>query len=221
MDDGPNPPHTRFSPVWWAVAAAAIVLIASTAMARPGDLAPGEEAIFAALNGAPAWVRAPLQVVQHLGLSVVVLGIAALLAVVGRWRVAATLVVAWALARGAATLLKAWVGRGRPPDFFDDVVLRQHLPADNGFPSAHSANAAALAVVVGWAWPRWRWPAAVVAVLVGLGRLVMGVHLPLDLVGGWALGVLAGLAACALTTRLAPAPADPVPSAAEIPASGR
>ena len=37
---------------------------------------------------------------------------------------------------------------------------------------------------------------------LGLGRLHVGVHLPLDLVGGWCLGVLCGAAGLAVVARL-------------------
>ena len=41
---------------------------------------------------------------------------------------------------------------------------------------------------------RWRPFAAVVAALVGIARIVHGVHLPADVIGGWSFGVLTGLA---------------------------
>jgi membrane-associated phospholipid phosphatase len=41
---------------------------------------------------------------------------------------------------------------------------------------------------------QWRPLAAVIAVLVGIARIVHGVHLPADVVGGWSFGVLLGLA---------------------------
>ena len=41
---------------------------------------------------------------------------------------------------------------------------------------------------------RWRPVAALVAALVGIARIVHGVHLAADVVGGWSFGVLTGLA---------------------------
>jgi membrane-associated phospholipid phosphatase len=37
-----------------------------------------------------------------------------------------------------------------------------------------------------------RWVLVVLAALVGLGRVYVGAHLPLDVIGGAALGVAAG-----------------------------
>jgi undecaprenyl-diphosphatase len=50
---------------------------------------------------------------------------------------------------------------------------------------------------------RWRWPAVAGAVLlsllIGISRVMLGVHWPSDVVGGWAFGMLWVL----LTLRLA------------------
>lgn len=40
---------------------------------------------------------------------------------------------------------------------------------------------------------RWRAVAAALARLVGVARIVHGVHLPADIVGGWSFGILVGL----------------------------
>jgi undecaprenyl-diphosphatase len=122
----------------------------------------------------------------------------------GRRRLALTVLLAWAVVRATSAAMKLVVDRGRPPELVDDVVLRQHLPFDQGFPSAHSATAAAVAVVLARAHPRLRVPLAVLAGLVGVARLYVGVHLPLDLVGGWCLGVVGGLAAVAAVDRWTP-----------------
>ena len=210
MDDEPNPAPTWFSPlrVGWvsALAVAAIGLIATTAMAAPGRLVAGEAAIFDGVNDLPRWAGLPLEGLMHLGTFVAALAVAAVAALRGRRRLAVAAAGGWALVRVTSSLMKATVGRERPPSFFADAVLRQHLPHDNGFPSSHAANAAALAVVVAWAFPRWRWPLALVAALVGVARLYVGVHLPLDLAGGWCLGLICGLVVVALVERFVPRP---------------
>jgi undecaprenyl-diphosphatase len=211
MDDEPNPTPARFSPVRAVVAVAAIALVASTAMAVPGRLVTGETAILTWANDLPRWVGAPLELGMNLGASIG----AATVVVVGflarKRRVATAGFLAWLAARLVCTIMKAAVDRARPPGLVADVVLRQHLPSDGGFPSSHSAIAAALAVVAGWGWPRLRLPLALGAVLVGLARLYVGVHLPLDLVGGWALGVLCGLLAVAVVHPRVPPHPEPAP----------
>ncbi|MGA9279587.1 phosphatase PAP2 family protein [Ilumatobacter sp.] len=46
---------------------------------------------------------------------------------------------------------------------------------------------------------RWRWVAAHLAGCVGTARIVHGVHLPADTIGGWSFGALIGLAALEIT----------------------
>jgi undecaprenyl-diphosphatase len=67
--------------------------------------------------------------------------------------------------------------------------VREHIGGP-GYPSAHTTVAFAMAVVVACCFPRVRWAALAVALVIGLARVYMGVHLPLDVVGGAALGLL-------------------------------
>jgi len=91
-------------------------------------------------------------------------------------------------------VLKDWVERPRP----DDVHLRDH--ADGfGFPSGHTAVACAIAAAVAPHLPRrWRWAPYALAAMVGWARLHVGVHYPLDVVGGALWGLALGWAIAAL-----------------------
>jgi membrane-associated phospholipid phosphatase len=94
-------------------------------------------------------------------------------------------------------LVKQWRGRGRPSAFLDDVQLHGEPPPGHepglGFPSGHTAVAFAMAVVVmPYLSIRWRVAVAVVAVVVAIARMYFGAHLPLDTLGGAALGVAIG-----------------------------
>jgi undecaprenyl-diphosphatase len=93
-----------------------------------------------------------------------------------------------------ALVVKEAVKRGRPGWLLDGVESREQFGADSlGFPSGHAAVAAALTVVVAAHLSR-RWAIAAVslALVVMFGRMYVGAHLPLDLVGGAALGAIAG-----------------------------
>ena len=67
-------------------------------------------------------------------------------------------------------------------------------PHTGAFPSGHSATAFACATVIAWASPRLAVPAFVLAALVAWSRVYVGVHWPLDVLGGAALGVLVATA---------------------------
>jgi undecaprenyl-diphosphatase len=113
-------------------------------------------------------------------------------------------VVSLTVAGIVSTLAKAWFGRPRPP-----VSLHQTTVTLAAFPSGHSTDAAAfflaaaftLAITVG---RRRRTQvllvlaALVLAALVGLSRLVLGVHWPSDVVAGWSLGTAIATSAVVL-----------------------
>lgn len=98
---------------------------------------------------------------------------------------------AWVLAKA----VKPMVDRGRPASVLGDVSLRGAEEGDKGFPSGHAAVSAALTVMV---WPsasnRWRSTVAALAGFVPFSRMYVGAHLPLDVVGGSALGLAIGSA---------------------------
>lgn len=73
------------------------------------------------------------------------------------------------------------------------------VPVETGFdsfPSGHALNSATLAtaaILMTWNDRRWRRPVAVLAVgytaMVGISRLYLGVHFPVDVIAGWCIGV--------------------------------
>jgi len=88
--------------------------------------------------------------------------------------------------------LKLAIGRPRPA--LEGVIA---LPQSSSFPSGHSGNSMAVFVSIALIAtpPAWRKPALFLAIflsiLVGFTRPYLGVHWPSDVVGGWALGLVA------------------------------
>lgn len=80
-------------------------------------------------------------------------------------------------------------GRARPHEFLMNVVNLDYTVRGPGFPSGHMALATAMALVIGYHTPRrYRWLLVVMLVLIGLSRMYLGIHAPLDIVGGFAIG---------------------------------
>jgi undecaprenyl-diphosphatase len=80
-------------------------------------------------------------------------------------------------------LMKKFFARPRPGPSGLDVILR--APSGSwSFPSAHAANIFFLAVILGCQYPKGRWFFLVFASLVAYSRSYVGVHFPLDCLGG-------------------------------------
>ncbi|MFZ4539857.1 phosphatase PAP2 family protein [Propionivibrio sp.] len=88
--------------------------------------------------------------------------------------------------------LKELISRPRP-DLHQALIA---LPLDSSFPSAHAAQATALAIALGWraAWPA-RTALGATVIVVASSRPYLQVHFPSDVLAGIIIG-----AGCALLT---------------------
>jgi len=166
------------------------VLVWTAARARRSRLSELELACFETVNGLPDTISHPLWPVMQLGALAAVPVVAG-----GVWlsgdRQRATRLLAggtatWVLAKG----VKRVVGRGRPAALVTDVRIRGMEQSGGGFLSGHAAIAAAMAAGVMPIIPGATPVLAALAGTVGFARIYVGAHLPLDVLGGVALGVV-------------------------------
>ena len=104
------------------------------------------------------------------------------------------LVTATLAADGLSFVLRQWIGRDRPALVYAEPRPLVSVPHSGAFPSGHAASAFAAATVIAWASRRLAVPAYLLATLVAWSRVYVGVHWPLDVIGGAALGTLVAIA---------------------------
>jgi undecaprenyl-diphosphatase len=115
-------------------------------------------------------------------------------AVYRRWGVFALTLIAVALADWSAMGLKALIDRPRPPLRYAEPKTLVAVPHDASFPSGHAATSFAAATMLAFAFPRLAPFLYLLAAAVAFSRVYVGVHYPLDVIGGAALGVLVAIA---------------------------
>ena len=172
-------------------------------LAHSGSVTDTEHQVFRWFNDAPDILHGPAWVLMQSGSLAGVFTGAAELARRRRPQTAAAAAIAGTAVWAGAKVIKPLVGRGRPQQHLDDVSVRGQPQTGLGYPSGHAAVALTLALIAQRATTVPSQAAAMTfAGTVGATRLYVGAHLPLDVAGGLAIGLLAGqasrsvLAAC-------------------------
>lgn len=173
-----------------ALAAALLVFGLGAFLAANGKPTGWEVTLFTAINGwSEGWYRL-FVIITFFGSTwmalVAVVGTFALRMYRLAWRLALTIVGAY----GVAFLAKHFIGRERPAEILTGVHARV-VETGMGFPSGHATLSTVIAFTL---WPYLPTKLRYILVplfiaLVCLSRLYLGVHFPLDIVGGVAIGI--------------------------------
>lgn len=151
-------------------------------------------AVFRRINQWPGWLYPPMWTAQLSGVIGALPLVAAAAALWRRLRLAASLVAAMLLKVGLEAVVKMLVQRDRPAQTLPDVILRGQSAAHGlSFPSGHAMVIFAITALVasyfkGW-WKALPWA---LAAAVGLSRVYLGAHFPLDVAAGAGLGLFIG-----------------------------
>lgn len=178
------------------------VVLVTAAMAAHGQLIGWEAWLFRLVNNLPDAQRLFWLIVTGSGSVFCLLMTCLGLLLFRYYRLALRLFGVGAMTLVLSELLKFVVDRPRPVELLSDVHVRQTM-IGNGYPSSHTALATAMCIVlIVRLAPTYRYIGYGVVVLVALSRLYLGVHAPLDVVGGAGLGAFVALVILALHGKL-------------------
>jgi undecaprenyl-diphosphatase len=197
--------------VAWPAAMVAVVIALGIAVEAGAHLVTFDRAANQTVHDATAepvtgWVF----VLTALGSTYVLIGVvlssALGLMLRGRWRAAATLVVAYVVTDATVAIVKLIVSRPRP-----DASLTE--AGGFSFPSGHSAMSMVVYGCLAFAlaravrgFPRVAFAlcGAALVVAIGLSRIYLGVHYPSDVIAGWTTGAAILIVTWMLAGRLRP-----------------
>ncbi len=174
------------------------ILATTAAFVQSDHVGTVETNVFRLVNDfpLPTWFSPVVWTLMQFGNIASVPATAAAAGFARRWRLALDFAVSGGAIYLLAKLIKGLIERGRPETLLDSVHILGEPARGLGYVSGHSAVAIALATVaapyLGRRARRWVWAAAA---SVCVFRIYVGAHLPLDVVGGIALGWAAGAAA--------------------------
>lgn len=184
-------------------------------VARRTAMTAGEARWFSVVNGLPEQAFVPVWAVMQLGSLGGAVATGVVVAAAGQPRLGRQLAAVGTLTWLSAKAAKPLARRGRPGRLVETARIRGREQVGLGYPSGHAAVSAALAALSAPALPRrWRPVPWVTAAVVGASRVYVGAHLPLDVAGGFALGVATGTGTRAVMDRGSRPGGPSTPSAA-------
>ena len=192
-DSGPARFQHRVADLAWT-GLGLIVLAGCMVLVRDGTVGPAEATVFNAVNGLPEWLYPVMSRLQFVGVLVVGPAFAVIAMLWRRFRLAVAAILSTGLKLGLERVVKLLVERQRPGTTVRGAILRGDVPSRGlSFTSGHAVLVAALALIV-TPYLRGRWKALpwIIVASVGVARVYLGAHNPLDVVGGAALGVVIG-----------------------------
>jgi undecaprenyl-diphosphatase len=185
------------NPIYVVYIVFGILLFVLGALVANGGSGPFETALFNTLNHLPDIFLPVFLLLSVFG----TIGFAVLVSIYGlfkkRYIFALKIFIAGVGAYAIAYGLKLLDIRARPQALFDVANIRESAIETNGYPSGHVAVATALAIILYQYTPsKYHKYITLTVVGVALSRMYLGVHLPADLLGGFALGLIVGSVVC-------------------------
>jgi len=179
-----------------AIIGAAAILAGTTIVAANRQFSVLEGTILDSIYGLPELLTDFMYVVTHAGSVGAVAAVIITAFVLKRRQLAALLLANTLIAYVITAVIKEVIARPRPAEVLPAIVVRLEHATGFGFPSGHTAIATVMALTLmpytakKYRWLLWLWIAG-----VGFSRLYLGVHAPLDVIGGFCIGVIVACSA--------------------------
>jgi uncharacterized protein (TIRG00374 family) len=166
-----------------------VLLSLLSIFARFTSISDLENQVFYLIYRSPNYFGYLVSGIMQFGAFLFVIVAAAIAFVYNRIKLSRDFIVAGPSAWILAKIIKDIVNRPRPIVALNDVIARSEDAHGLGYPSGHMAVVSALGFIL---WPYLGKKGKIIVIgiilLTGLGRMYVGAHYPLDLVGGVMVG---------------------------------
>jgi undecaprenyl-diphosphatase len=182
-------------PIFIIFSISTVLFVWSAVVASSGTMTAWEMSLFGKINQMTDILKWPAIIGTQFGDIAIIAALLLGFVVFNKKRAAVFVFVASGAVTVITQLAKMAVDRQRPFELVEPVLARVQEHG-LGYPSRHTALAAALSILMVYLFGRkWLWVPFVWVLGVGFTRIYLGAHAPLDIVGGFALGAMI---ACAL-----------------------
>lgn len=171
-----------------------LIFIPSLIIATQHHLSGWQASLFHAINNLPNGAdRAALWITEGLGAGYPIAACIVIPALFKRFRLSWRFFVTVGGTGVIMEIAKAIAKEPRPMALLHGQLHERAVETGlNSYPSGHEAVATAMALTLWLILPRrWRWLSLLWIVVVGVSRVYLGVHQPNDIIGGFAIGLIA------------------------------